>query len=126
MEVKNLVDPAAIALMVTAVLGILVQIANFLLRSMFSAYSMRQGNVPAFSLLSGAAGAGLSMIGILSGILIFYAGTKMRNLENHGLCVAASILAMVPCIGPCCILGLPAGIWCLVVLFKPEVKNAFH
>jgi len=39
--------------------------------------------------------------------------------------VVASILAMVPCISPCCLLGIPIGIWALVVLMKPEVQQAF-
>ena len=33
---------------------------------------------------------------------------------------------MVPCISPCCLVGLPIGIWALVVLNKPEVKGSFH
>jgi hypothetical protein len=32
----------------------------------------------------------------------------------------------VPCISPCCLVGLPIGIWALVVLNKPEVKSSFH
>jgi hypothetical protein len=40
--------------------------------------------------------------------------------------MAASIIAMIPCVSPCCLLGLPIGIWALVVLMKPEVKSAFH
>jgi hypothetical protein len=39
--------------------------------------------------------------------------------------VVTSIVAMVPCLGPCCIVGIPIGIWALVVLMKPEVKAAF-
>ena len=38
----------------------------------------------------------------------------------------ATIIAMVPCISPCCLVGLPIGIWALVVLMKPEVKAAFR
>jgi hypothetical protein len=51
---------------------------------------------------------------------------KMKRLESHGLAVTASILAMLPCTSPCCIIGLPLGIWALVVLSKPEVKSAFR
>ena len=32
---------------------------------------------------------------------------------------------MVPCISPCCLLGLPFGIWALSVLNKPHVQAAF-
>jgi len=40
--------------------------------------------------------------------------------------VAASIIAMIPCVSPCCCLGLPFGIWALVVLARPAVKSAFQ
>jgi hypothetical protein len=40
--------------------------------------------------------------------------------------MTASILALAPCISPCCLVGLPIGIWALVVLSKPEVKSSFH
>jgi hypothetical protein len=29
-------------------------------------------------------------------------------------------------LGPCCIVGIPFGIWAIVVLSKPEVKRAFE
>ena len=51
---------------------------------------------------------------------------KMMKLEHRGLAYAASILAMIPCISPCCILGLPFGIWSLVVLADNDVKSAFR
>jgi len=66
-----------------------------------------------------------ALIGILVAAFIIYASLKMKDLNLWGLCVVASILAMIPCISPCCIVGLPIGIWCLVVLMRPEVKNAF-
>jgi hypothetical protein len=61
----------------------------------------------------------------LSGVTLFGA-LKMKNLENFGLAIAASIIALIPCFGPCCCIGIPAGIWALVVLNKPEVKSAFR
>ena len=66
------------------------------------------------------------VIGILLSGLIFIGAMKMKKLESHGLAVAASIVAMIPCLSPCCLLGLPIGIWAAVVLFKPEVKSAVH
>jgi hypothetical protein len=38
--------------------------------------------------------------------------------------MVASIFAMLPC-NPCCLLGLPIGIWALVVLSNEDVKDAF-
>ena len=50
---------------------------------------------------------------------------QMKKLENWGLAMDGSILAMVPCLSPCCFVELPVGIWCLVVLTKDHVKMAF-
>ena len=74
----------------------------------------------------GAAGIASSLIGILVAAFIIYAALKMKELSQYGLCMVASILAMIPCISPCCVIGLPIGIWCLVVLTKPEIKEAFQ
>ena len=74
----------------------------------------------------GSLGAASSIIGILVAAFIIFASLKMRELRQYELSIAASIVAMIPCISPCCILGLPIGIWCLVVLLRPEVKAAFQ
>ena len=42
------------------------------------------------------------------------------------LFVTASILAVIPCLSPCFILGIPFGIWALVVINQADVKEAFH
>jgi len=60
----------------------------------------------------------------LSGLMI-YAGLQMRKLQSWTLCLAGAIAAMLPC-APCCILGLPMGIWALIVLIDNEVKQAFN
>lgn len=58
------------------------------------------------------------------GIVIFGA-TRMKQLKNYPLAIAASILAMLPC-SACCILGLPIGIWSLVVLCNRDIRDAFR
>lgn len=73
----------------------------------------------------GVVGVASSIVELLVAAFIIYAALKMKELNQWGLCVAASVLAMIPCISPCCILGLPIGIWCLVILVRPEVKEAF-
>jgi hypothetical protein len=78
------------------------------------------------SIAQGAAGVAFCFVGLLVAGFIIYASLKMKALTQWSLCLAASIIAMIPCISPCCIVGLPIGIWCLVVLTKPEVKTAFH
>ena len=59
-------------------------------------------------------------------ILIILGGVKLMNLSGPALPVTASILAMIPCTSSCCCLvGLPAGIWALIVMSRPVVKAAF-
>ena len=50
---------------------------------------------------------------------------KMQRLESYTLCLVGSIVAIFPMVSPCCCLTLPIGIWCLILLAKPEVKEAF-
>jgi uncharacterized membrane protein YhaH (DUF805 family) len=67
----------------------------------------------------------LAVVAIGVGAFVAYAGMQMRQLRNYTLSMIGAIVAMIPCISPCCCLGLPVGIWALVVLFKPGVRDAF-
>ena len=57
------------------------------------------------------------------GIVTLYGGLKMFEVESYRLAMASAIAAMIPCY--CCFLGLPAGIWAIVVLRDPAVRQAF-
>ncbi len=56
--------------------------------------------------------------------VMLYGGLQMKKGGSFGWAMAAAIIAMIPC-SPCCILELPAGIWALIVLVKPEIKQLF-
>ncbi|HLL55632.1 MAG TPA: hypothetical protein VK447_18875 [Myxococcaceae bacterium] len=62
---------------------------------------------------------------LLVSALALFGGLQMKNLKNYNLVMAASIVALIPCCGPCCCVGMPIGIWSIVVLMKPEVKASF-
>jgi len=64
---------------------------------------------------------------VVIAILIFIGALKMLKLQSYEFAHAAAIIAVVPCITPCCgwILGLIFGIWAMSVLRKPEVKSQF-
>lgn len=66
------------------------------------------------------------LVGLVLAVLIFMGGLKMKSLRSYEFSVTASILAMLPCVTPCCLVGLPIGIWALVVLLSAEVKSQFH
>lgn len=66
------------------------------------------------------------VVNLLVAAVVTLGGIQMLRLSGRGLPITGSVLAMLPFInGCCCVVGLPVGIWCLVVLSKPEVKAAF-
>jgi hypothetical protein len=67
-----------------------------------------------FAALCGAVGLGLCVVAF-----------RMARMEGWAVAVAASVAAMLPCLSPLCIFGLPAGVWALLVLYDPEVREAF-
>jgi presenilin-like A22 family membrane protease len=78
-----------------------------------------------FDSLVGSLGIVQDIIGAVVGVVMLKGASKMQLLQNHQFAFVTSILAMVPCVSPCCLFGLPFGIWALVVLNRPEVKSQF-
>jgi hypothetical protein len=66
-----------------------------------------------------------SAIAAVCAVVITLGGARMRNATGRGLAMTGSILSMIPCTSSCCCVGLPVGIWALVVLSNPDVKAAF-
>lgn len=80
------------------------------------------------NLVSALAGGNLviSLLALAISALVLWSGLQMRQLKGRGLAIAGAILGMIPCFtGCCCVIGLPVGIWALVVLMNAEVKAAF-
>ena len=120
------VSGPATGLQVTAGIGILYQIAMILIHLLgMGANATLGGENKMLAMFSGTLGIVFGVIGVIIGAVVFLGASKMKNLQSYGFALAAAILAMIPCISPCCLLGLPIGIWAIVVLVKPEVKAAF-
>ena len=62
---------------------------------------------------------------VLLNLFIIVCGVQMMKLQSWGLCVTGSVLAMLNIGSCCCVLGLPVGIWSLMVLMSPEVMTIF-
>jgi hypothetical protein len=77
-------------------------------------------------MMTGTMGVVNVIVGLVCSILVILGAIRMKNLQSYGLAMTSAILALIPCTSPCCILGVPFGIWALVVLSKPEVKAAFR
>ena len=123
------VQGPAIGLIVTGVIGglfaILSILANVLGMGMAGLDSMSGNYEWAEYMTGGAFGVVSAIIGLAIAALLIWVGLQMKALRQWTLSMVGAILAMIPCISPCCIIGLPIGIWAVVVLLKPEVKAAF-
>jgi hypothetical protein len=70
------------------------------------------------------AGVGVPLMAIAS-LVVAFGGYQMKSLGNYSSAMTAAILSLIPCCSPCCVVGIPFGIWALIVLNDPEVKSAF-
>ena len=82
----------------------------------YSRYRSYYGEI--YAMAGGAAAA------VIAGGFLVFSGLRMRNLQAYELCIAASILVMLP-YSPAALLGIPIGIWCLRTLQRQDVKAAF-
>ena len=120
----------AIGLIVTGALGGLLQ-ALSILATLTGALvpEMEGGDVELpdwYGYFTGTGAVISSLIGLAVAVFLVWGALKMQRLEGHGIALAACILALVPCISPCCVIGLPFGIWGLVVINDQNVKQAFR
>jgi hypothetical protein len=128
-DVSRQVSGPAIGLLVTGIIGAFFAVLTLFasIVGMSFAPFIRDEMPERFTeFWEGSVGAASSIVEIAVAALIIFAALKMRELRQWELSIAASIVAMIPCISPCCIFGLPIGIWALVVLLRPEVKQAFR
>ena len=127
----QLVQGPAIGMMVMAILLALLAMAGILMNLLgvgAGAIAPTGGNQfqQLGNMMGGVVGIVFNVLGLGISGFIFFASQKLKKLESHGMVMAAAIISMVPCLSPCCIIGLGIGIWVLVVIMKPEVKSAFR
>ena len=74
-----------------------------------------------------AMGVVLTILAIVLCVVGLIAAIKMLQLRTFGLVMAGAILAVIPCNTTCCcLLGMPIGIWALVVVNSRTVRNQFR
>lgn len=56
-------------------------------------------------------------------IFVILGGVNFVRQKGRGMAMAACILSLIPCLSSCCIFGMPFGIWGLMVLADPNVKQ---
>jgi len=130
-DLSGKVKPPAIALLVVAPLGIVFALFDLVIRLI----NLSSGNVPVIFDQPGAQegamvgawiGAGGDVIAIICQIVVIIGALNMMKMQNYGLALTACVLSVIPCLSACCVLGMPFGIWGLIVLNDPNVKSAFR
>jgi hypothetical protein len=71
-------------------------------------------------------GYGAGVASILLAPVLIAGGIAMLRGKSLGLARAAAILAMIPVTSCCCVVGIPIGIWTLLILKKPAVEAYFR
>ncbi len=128
----------AVLLIFFAVAGIVFSFSGLFLKPVITDAMIKlfeQFNLPpeARAKMEEARDAGLTpidifqvVLGIGTNIVMLIGALKMMKVQSWGFALAAAILVMLPCGSCCCFLGIPLGIWCIILLNKPEVKAAFR
>jgi GYF domain 2 len=133
------VKAPAVALMVTAILNLLFGVWGLMRTAFFPPNlqeldsELQQLNNPQLvelfhkwmHMAHGPFAIAGSLLGLGLSVLILIGAIKMRSLRSYEFSMTAAIVAMLPCVTSCCLIGLPFGIWALVILSKPEVKSHF-
>jgi tRNA A-37 threonylcarbamoyl transferase component Bud32/TM2 domain-containing membrane protein YozV len=70
---------------------------------------------------SSMADVGIVLFKVVPGLLILFGAFQMLRLRSYAWAVAAAILSIVAC----SLIGLPMGIWALIILLQPDVRETF-
>ncbi|GAB5402718.1 MAG: hypothetical protein Aurels2KO_09490 [Aureliella sp.] len=58
-------------------------------------------------------------------IVILIGGWRVRQQRSYSLCIVSAVLVMLPVNLTCCV-GIPVGIWALVVLLNDDIRKSFR
>ncbi len=126
-QAASKVSLPAIGLIVVASLAILAYLVAILLNLLGVGLGASAGGSEGMAgMLQGGLGVVMYLVFIVMAIVILLGAFKMKSVSSYGFALTSAILAALPCWGPCCCLGLPIGIWAIVVLMDQNVKAAFQ
>jgi hypothetical protein len=128
---RSMIQVPGILVAVTGGIGVALYAFNLLMRLFGVAMTPPpMGSAPeldwVFEFFASGAGAALDVVWLGLSVVVLIGGLQMLRLQRHTFCLCTAVLALLPCISPCCCIGLPAGIWALVILLKPEVRGVFN
>ena len=129
-NVGGLVLPPAIIMLVAAILGVILAIFG-LYAALGPPPPPLDPNAPDWlkqlqQQTQGSSTAITQGLFIVMNLAIIVCAIMMIRMKSWGASLTGSILSIINIGNCCCILGLPVGIWGIIVLTQPKVKDAFH
>ena len=114
----------AVGLLVAGGINCLVAV-GLVLAAVFSLLTKGfSGEFVTFGFLPGARGLVIVATTVAYAVFVLLGGWNLMQLRSHRLAMVGSILALYP-FSPGSVVGLPMGIWALVVMRNEQVKAAF-
>lgn len=113
--------PVAITLLVLSILHIIVGLFYFVfIYSVSSAPDADPVNTHTSTVYSMYYG-----ITMLYSLLLASGALSMMRQGSYMWAMTVCILAVIPLLGPCYFLGVPIGVWGILVLMRPAVRESF-
>jgi hypothetical protein len=66
------------------------------------------------------------VVWIVVNAAILWGSIAMLRLSSYRDAIVAAVLSVIPVCSPCFVLGIPFGIWAIIVLMRPEVRARFQ
>ena len=67
-----------------------------------------------------------SVVLIVVNTVVIVGAYNLQKLKKRSIAMTGAIICCIPCCSPCVILGIPFGIWALVLLNNQEIKPHFE
>lgn len=117
-----------IALIVVGAIGLIASVFNVIFALVVE--PQVDPNAPEFvrQMQAGAAGpmtAVIQAVCVFMNLFIIFGGVQMGRVSMWGVALGASIVAMVNFGTCCCVVGIPIGIWSIVILTQEDVRQLF-
>jgi serine/threonine protein kinase len=113
----------AVGLIVVGLLKVFGAVTTILLlgSSLLSSFLHTLGPIPFWLFDNPLFGWSLGLFKAIPGLLMIFGGLQMVQTRSYAWSIAAAILGIVTC----SLLGIPIGIWALIVLAGAEVRQTF-
>jgi TM2 domain-containing membrane protein YozV/predicted Ser/Thr protein kinase len=111
----------AVGLMVAALWKLLSALTALFLLSGHTRWLDRMLGDWGIGSFSGMAGVSLVLFKVVPALVILFGAFQMLRLRSYAWALAAAILSIVAC----SLIGLPIGIWALIILLQADVRETF-